>query len=42
MRTRQASGFVLVQTFQNGVHGAVALQRWEEFRHDLGWVEEPL
>jgi hypothetical protein len=42
MRTRKASGFVLVQTFQNGVHGAVALQRWDEFKQDLAWMEEPL
>ena len=42
MRTRKASGGVLVQTFQNGVHGAIALQRWDEFTQDLAWMEEPL
>jgi hypothetical protein len=42
MRTRKQTGFVLVQTFRNGEYGAVAIQSWEEFRQDLGWVEEPL
>jgi hypothetical protein len=42
MRSRPASGFVLVQTFRNGVHGAVAVQSWEEFRRDLAWMEEQL
>jgi hypothetical protein len=42
MQTRKRTGFVLVQMFRNGEYGAVQVQSWDEFRRDLGWMEELL